>query len=1314
MKKILLIFLLVCLLPPYLGAAGWSFTHINTDNSDLSYNGISRIFQDSRGSIWVGTFKGLNRYDGTRFKVYYKDDLGLESDFIHQIAEDAEGNLWIGTDAGVSRYLWKEARFEPILAESDLGTVIRNKVTCICPGSGGLVWMAVNYQGIFSYDIKTSVLRNHLEKAPVNMADNYGDEGLEISFRRLAEDGKGGLWLSRYHDNIYHADKDFRHVTAISLDGGNAFYEGDEVEWLHLRDSLLYVASRRRGLTVADLSSGSVRQLFKMPPADVLTSAYLSEDDDRIWLSTTGGVWSYSFTDGSYFHIEEDRTDRFSISGNYVFTTMVDREGGLWIGTKDGGISYSCPSRKHFAREYRGLEKAIVSGFACDSLGKMYVTTESASLFICEKNGSGPIPCKAHLPSTLCSPCFDGRNLWMGSLDGIWTLDTLTGEVRKRGTLKRGRGVDDPRVYIVYRTRSGKLYAANTLGLYRYSEEQDDFIHIKSLDGVFVTGIAETPGGHLVLSSYAVGLYVFDPLTDSVLRHFRRSDGSGIPTDKISSAFVDENGSIWGIGFDSGIFRLDGDVFTVFDRRSVPAFPTDVFFCAAAGEGGSIWLSSDKGVLQFNPSSGEVSRYTVFDGLIDDALTNCIFKNGNGELFFGSENGFVHFNPGDLKADIPVPELTITSVRVGNRVLDGNPDLCDRLTLKSSENSFGIEFSCLSSLYPSARRHQCKLEGLDAGWRDVPADNSLFWYDVRRGTYRLLMRSSVAGGEWHECRRPMEVTVLPGFFASWPGIALILLAVIAMALLVAYILNRRAERRRAREEEAWLREKDEETRRDKMNFFSHVIHEIKTPLTLIMTPLRNLLSSEELGEGMRRDLTVMENNAASLTGLVNELLEYVRTERQGYMLNRVPIDLLERISKLVFNFSDSTRDKNLKVEFEPPVHPVWVSADSQALDKILGNLFFNALKYAETYIRIGMETEGEFVRVSFSNDGAPIPDDFREEIFKPFVRYNGGGDAQRRPGVGLGLPLARNLARIHSGDIVLCPGTSDTTFLLSLPLAEAPAEPELREEAIQTGEENRPLILLVDDNPDLCNYLSGKLSDEWQVDVAADVSGAMEILRARNVSMLVTDLSMPGGSGLELCRMVREETEISHIPIIVLSARTSVESKVGAMEAGADIYIEKPFDLDYLRSCIRHTLDRRRLMRSALGSGVQGVDVSIFGLPRRDEEFLVKFDKLVTENMCNSELSVADLAGELGMSHSTLLRKIKKLLDTTPVNYINAKRLVAAASMLRDNHGNNISEICYSLGFTSVSYFSKCFRLQYGVTPTEYAMGKSAVDEMKK
>lgn len=1290
------------------GAQEYRFSHLTTANSELSYDGISTITQDSRGFIWIGTFKGLNRYDGTRFRVFYKDALGLESDFIHTIVEDKEGNLWVGTDNGLTRYIYNEDRFEAFTMKADSGSSVRNKVTFIYLDSRSRIWIVANYQGCFCYDPADGSFVQY-SSAPQSKSE-YNTDETTISFRRMVEDSHGGLWVSKYHHSLLYAGNDLFHLKQIETVNRKDYFNGDEVEQMWMLGDRLLVASNLHGLSLYDPLTKKVENLFSLPEGVTLVDAFF-ERNDNVWLCTTEGVWKCPLGDGDIVHIESCNTDPLSLSGHYVFSAFVDREGGLWLGTKDGGVSYSGAFQRNISKVIsasgESLAGSIVTGFSVDDRENVWVTTETDGL-LRQTRGAEPKRVVAKgLPSNLCCSCFDDGQLWLGSLDGLYRYDIARGTVRKYGPLNRRSGVTDPRVYRAFKTRDGEVYFANTLGLFRYLRDSDDFLQITDFDGVFVTSLCEDGDGTIWVSSYAQGILRFDPQQNTVVGTYRMGDGSGLPSDKISSVFIDRDGNLWAIGFNCGLSRLGHDGrFIVLDRDSFPSMPTNVFFGAVQDIDGNMWLSTDKGLVRFSSDDLSICKYSVFDGFLDTKLTNSLMQMPSGEIYVGSDNGFVHFDPACFNNPGEAPDVIISKMGVGDRTVRGNVDLMKSIRLKASENSFGFQFSLMSFTLPGSNQVKCLLEGYDADWRDVTADKSLYYFNVPAGSYRLRVMSSCDGMSWKEDHQPLAISVAPRFLLSPWGIVMIILLFGVVIAAAAWIVSRRQKAISKAEEEAIRKATEEESFRDKMNFFSHIVHEIKTPLTLIKTPLQSIMTKDQLDDDAHHDLEVMQKNTDYLNSLVGELLEFVRVEKKGYVLNCESVDLTDRLSEIVFNYQDTAANSNIRIGTDFPANPVWVSADLPALDKIVNNILINALKHADTSIDIVVRTnDSGQVTVDISNDGDTIPEELRDDVFKPFVQYH-DGDTRLRKGVGIGLPLARSLSRMHSGELELLDGDR-TCFRVTLPVIEAPenAPHGADDEAGDTpnaSENALPVLLVVDDNDEMRDFILRKLGPSYTILTAKNASEAVRILDENNVDLMVTDISMPGKDGLQLSREVRGNMEISHMPIIILSARSSVESKIQAMEAGADLYIEKPFDLDYLRISIRNILDRRSLMRKALGGGASDIDITMFGLPKRDEEFFQAFDSIIMENIANTELSNDLLAERLNVSQATMIRKIRKLLNTSPSNYVRTRRLSLAAKMLKESHGNNVSDICYSVGFTNQSYFAKCFKEQYGVTPSEW------------
>ena len=1299
MKNLAIVLISLMTLVP-IKSAGYTFTHITTKNSDLSYDGITAIMQDSRGFIWIGTFKGLNRYDGYSMKAYFKEDMGLNSDFVHVLTEDSAGNIWVGTDNGISIYDYSRDCFQQMDMLSDQGTVIRNKVTFISVERDGTVRMLVNNQGCFSYYPKENVLKNTTYR-------HFGMPG----FRRMLKCPEGDFYISRYHADLYHADSTLSNVRPVRMSyPPQDYFANDEIEGIFYReDGKLYIASTKKGLSIFDPKEKTAEVIFHLPEGVLMHNVHL-EKGKAFWFSTNTGVWRYDLKDGTHTCLRHNAKDDFSISNDYTQCTFIDKNEGIWIGTKDGGINYSGTYQNNFEKQYIAdgisLRGVLVSGFAEDDSGCIWVATEEMGFLRYDPKTHTTTPYRhSSIPSRICSVCHENGHLWFGTRKGLFKLNIESGNVKKYGVLKREHGASDPNVYLIHTDYRSDILVGTTLGIFRYDSKSDSFVELKQFDGIFATSAVNDRNNTSTIwfSTFADGILKWDSSSESRPKQYSCENNSGPVNNKTVTVFSDSRSGIWSIGFSNGLYRYDAksDRFT---KNNVPGLESGVFFKVVEDTEGKFWLSSDIGLIEFDPAADEAYIYTEKDGLLDSKFTNSALMSSTGDIYFGSDNGFIRFNPLSLSSESSTADVIISSMQIGDKEVHtgSNLDLTETISLDHDQNSFGFGFSVLGSSLPSSHRIQCKLDGYEQVWKDILRNRSVFYYNVPAGQYRLLIRVSTKDGDWQEGHMPVRIVIRPTFWSSPVGVILILLSIGLFTFLMILSVQRSTLKKKEKEAEEYRKAKEEETFREKMNFFSHVIHEIKTPLTLIKTPLSNVMCKNRIDEEMKHDLEVMNNSAGYLTKLVNELLDYIRIEKMGFALKCEDVDIVEKLQSTLFNFSDTVRNNNLRLEFNSSLDNAIVSADSAALDKILNNLILNAVKYAESYIGIQLDRNGnDRVEIRFENDGAVIPSEYRDAVFKPFVQYHEDTDIQKS-GVGIGLPLARNLAKMHLGNLELS-NSAQTCFVLTLPLKSTEAIcSEVRENNIKETAPDRETILVADDNREFREYLASKLEGTYRTICVSDGKTAYRMMQEENIDILISDISMPQMTGLELCQTVRKDIELSHIPIIIISARVSIESKIQAMEAGVDLYIEKPFDLEYLRSSVKNILDKRSLMKNAFGSGLVKTDINMFGLPKKDEEFFTRFDSIIRENLGNNDFSNETLARLLNMSESTMLRKIKKLLNTSPNNYIKTVRLSVAAEMLKDSHGNNITEICYTVGFSSVSYFAKCFREQYGMSPSEW------------
>lgn len=1315
--------LLICLSAVRAAAAGapaadYAFTHYTSLNSELPYDMVHEIVQDRKGFLWFGTSSGLSRFDGIRFRNYTKEDLGLKSAYVISLCIDGGGNLWAGTDLGVTVYDVRMDRFRPFDRLSDLGTTIRNKVNTVCKGPDGVIWMSVNRQGLFAYDPATDSLRNYFCED--------GRQTLPVNIRSLHVDARGGIWIALFYRSLHYIPPGEPIPASLEDGSGVEFFRNDDVTAVRSvpgDEDAVYVASIGRGLCRLDASSGEVRVIVPTSSCGFSPESLFVDCRGVVWMATNEGVYRYDPATGAVRLLAADRQDRFSLSDSHAFAVYLDAADGLWIGTNVGGVNYAGAFQQNFEKYYladgRSLEDCLVRGFADDGAGHIWVATEKKGL-LCYDAASRKLKRVAddRLPATQFAACCDAGTLWLGTNKGLYRLDLASGGVKAYEILGQPVSMQDQRVFSVFRTSAGDLLVGTTVGLLRYDRRRDAFDSVEGFDGLFVTGIDEDEEGVLWVSTYAQGLVRYDAASGTAERFTNRPDGAeagAISSDKLFSVIAGRGGRIWMTSFSGGFGCFDQSErrFKIYDRAHYDCLPTDICFQILEDDDGLLWVSSDKGLFSLDPRTDEIRRFSIYDGLLNDDFKNCGLKTADGDLYFGSRSGFIRFNPRRITpTDGGAPRLAITDFCIGDELVtpagDGssplrcNVDETGEIHLSPRQNSFGFGFALLNADSPGLNGIVCKLEGFDGEWRCADDDRTVFYYNVPAGTYVLKVRSVDSTGKTSASHDDLVIVVAQRFYKSAAAIVFYILFISGLIMGVSAIHYRRAMAREQRKHEEYKQQKEVELFQQKLSFFSSIVHEIKTPLTLMHTPLRNITALQRLDPSLSDDLKVIRNSTEYLDRLVRELLDFVRIEKHGYRLDPRPLDLTERVGFLCSNFAETAKSRNLRLSFAVDTARIGIVADEAAVNKILNNLLHNAVKYAETYIEVSAEKRGGQAVVTISNDGPVITPEQRTEIFKPFVQY--GNDKDPYPGnFGIGLALARSLTEMHGGTLTLADDPDRTTFLLALPAREPLPEAELPAErgCPAAADASRPSILLVEDNLELTAYLRRKFEEEYRVLTARSAERARALLSEHEIDVLITDIALPGMNGIELCRTVASDFEHSHIPVIVVSAISAADTKIACIEAGASTYIEKPFSLEYLRACIKGILDQRAGLKKAYQSVAKEVDPRQFNLLSADEEFLRRIDEVIMEHLSDSSFSSKQIEEALFLSRSTLIRKVRALLDTTPNDYLRFKRLSVAAQLLSQNKCR-VSEVCFAVGFNSPSYFAKCFKEQFGILPAEW------------
>lgn len=1291
----------------------------------LSQNTVNAILQDRKGFMWLGTKDGLNRYDGLSFRKFKHDAANPRSignSFITSLYEDFNGNIWVGTDAGVYIYYPEKEAFEEFDCQSLEKTRIERSVSMIAGDKQGRVWIAVEAQGMFCYDARQKLLRN------------YPLSEISSNIKCFTFDSGGTLWLGFYGDGLYYSKDNLAtvHPYGSPEDGKREFEGGVITKIVQGNYNCLYIGSVKEGVSELNLTSGQVRNLLAIDESgeSIFCRDLLPYSDNELWIGTESGIYIYNLRTAQFIHLRASLYDSYSLSDNAIYALYKDREEGLWIGSYFGGVDYYPRQYTYFAKYYpkniaNSLHGKRVREFCRADDGTLWIGTEDGGL-----NHFNPKTKEFHFfePSAgftnIHGLCMDGSHLWVGTFSkGLRVIDTRTGVVLR--TYTEGHtphSLNDNSIFSICRTSAGEIYLGTLFGLLRYNRTQDSFDCIPELNGKFVYDIKEDSYGNLWLATYANGAYCYDVSVRRWKNYvFDAEDERSLPYDKVLSVFEDSYRQIWlttqGGGF--CLFHPDTETFTRYGLKD--GLPNDVVYQIVEDDDRFLWLTTNNGLVRFDPKTMEMKVFSTANGLPTNQFNyRSGFKDEAGNIYLGSINGFVAFDPRTFAENRQVPAVAITDFLLFNKEVPvGETDsplkssitFSDKVVLTADQNSFSFRIAALSYQAPRMNKLMYKLEGFDEGWLTIGESPLVTYSNLGYGDYVFKVKASNSDGVWNEQETSLHLSILPPFYLSGWAYCFYVLFFMGCLVCVIFYFKRRNYRKQHRQMEMLEQEKEREVYHAKIDFFTNVAHEIRTPLTLIKGPLENIILKKEVDSETKEDLYIMKQNTERLLNLTNQLLDFRKTETRGFRLNFTECDVVAVLRETYLRFTSLAKQKGLDFILELPQECFMADVNQEALTKIISNLLNNGVKYASTYLRISLETDEKVFHIRTFNDGEMIPDTMKEEIFKPFVRLD--KEDEVTTGTGIGLALSRSLAELHQGSLMMEKGEEVNCFCLTLPVNQDSTITLSAENVSQVEEnscgweqeetdtkEKKPMILVVEDNPDMLAFIRKQLTTEYSVLTAMNGIEALAVLDNHYVNLVVSDVMMPQMDGFELCKTIKSDLSYSHIPVVLLTAKTNIQSKIEGLELGADAYIEKPFSVEYLLANISSLIHNREKLRQTFAKS-PFVAANTMALTKADEEFIWKLNDIIQANLHNPEFSMEDMADALKMSRSSFYRKIKGVLDLSPNEYLRLERLKQAAQLLKEGK-SRVNEICYTVGFNSPSYFSKCFLKQFGVLPKDF------------
>ena len=1311
MKKSAVLCVLILLLSslPLCMTAKHEFTHYDMSNG-LSHNTVLAIAQDKSGFMWFGTKNGLNRFDGHFFKKYYADtlDRSLKSDYINALCLGPDNRLWVGTDAGLFVYDTKQDRFERFEVKTKEGKTIGSIVNIII-ASDNCVYISCFPQGIFCYNTESGELTNNEAL------------GSMVQVTSMAVDESSNLWVWLYSGDIYTMKGNLSDARVVTTPDGKGYFANTKISGIVVAEQgQLFVSTEMSGVSLVNINTGSVSSIMPNAGQKGLFTHSLLRSGNEIWAATEDGLYVYEMFTHEVEHYYYEPTNPFSLSDNPIQSLFCDRNGGLWAGTYFGGVNYSPHKVSNFdsffprADKENSLHGRRVREIVEDNQGIIWIGTEDGGLnrYDHETNTISFIAESAAFPN-IHGLCADGDILWIGTFSfGLKMLDTRTGKVVKSfqsegkdGTLK------DNDIFSVSRSRSGKMYFGTLSGVCTY--EDGYFHYLDGLPNTIVYDVSEDTHGNLWVGTYGHGVYL-RPAKSQEWTVFNVANQS-LASNNVLNIYESKNGVTWVTTENGGVYcyRQGKLQYVPIPKDS----PRRMVFGLIEDKLGKLWLTTNDGLICYDQKTEESHIYTTANGLLDNNFNykSTLFAR-NGNIYAGSLSGFVKFNPVKFNSNAIVANIVATELQINNNIVDNhcedspikeNITAIKTLRLEHSQNSFALRVSPL--LFGDNRETQMEymLEGFDKSWQRLRYSTPIHYTNLPSGKYKLIVRL-VAQDEDTVCPPyELEVIVLPPFYFSWWAWIIYIIMSIVFAYASWRFLTQRSEMHRRLAMEKFEHEKEQELYQSKISFFTNVAHEIRTPLTLIKAPLENILKKKIEDKSAKEDLNIMDQNVNRLLELTNQLLDFRKAERDGLKLNFERCNINKLVQGVYVRFTSLMREKGIESTIDMPEEPIYAYVDKESVTKVVSNLINNAVKYCDTEIFVELKHAGDNVEMVLRNDGKLIPKTMRESIFTPFVR--GEEVPSNVAGTGIGLALARTMTELHNGSLKMLDDKKYNVFSLSLPINQTnvvglsediPEVSSGEQEETVAVEDSAPKILVVEDNLQMQQYEKQKLQHYYKVFTANNGEEALAILKNQDVDAIVSDAMMEPMDGFKLCRAVKEDVNISHIPFILLTALTLDSAKIEGMEAGADSYIEKPFSMDYLLSTIKNLLRARQNAKTAYAQSpfIQSQTVTI---SRMDEKFLKRLETVMEKNLSNSDFDITMMAREMCMSRTGLNRKIRGIFDLTPNNYIKIERLKRAA-MLMKTDDYKVNEVCYMVGFTSPSYFTQCFYKQFGLLPKDF------------
>jgi signal transduction histidine kinase/ligand-binding sensor domain-containing protein/DNA-binding response OmpR family regulator len=1311
--------------------SNYHFRHF-TNKNGLSHNTVYCSLQDRKGFMWFGSDDGLNRFDGYSFRVFRynnQDPSGksLINDRIISLTEDSEGKIWVCTAGGVCFYDYETGFFQPFMPDSHSSPFFAEQ---ILEDRFGFLWLR-DHQTIARYDRETQSLKSY-------HADEYRFRSVTMTMT------EAGLPVFADASALYAYDPvtdDFDRFLSLEQVRKNdrtvimSIKEIPQVGYL--------VGTDQEGLFFYHAAKGTLNTVIP----EIHVRSIMSYTADACWIASESGIYIYNLIDKSIVNLRKSLTNDYTIADNAVYSLTKDREGGVWVSSFFGGVNYLPKNHTNFTcyiggKTHPGMLGNIIREICPDRYGHLWLGTEDNGINRFDPrtgtmlNFSRLNPERKLAATNIHGLYADGDMLWIGSFNkGIELMHIPTGKVfRNYNSANTNGALISNFVLCFCKTKRGEMLIGTSNGTVIFDEKNKTFSPWNGI-GNLVRQILEDRSGDIWIATNG-GLYRYTPNdgdeTAGKITHYTETPSSrsrGLGSSNTTSVFEDSKGRIWVTtvyGF--SLYNRHTDSFNRITTGD--GLPSNMIYRIAEDDEQLFWVSTANGLVHFNPETHVMHTYSYTDGLHETQFNfSSSYKAPDGVIYMGTVDGMISFDPKRFVKDDCIPQLHITRIHIHDHpdhtrfLLRESAEEPHTLTLPHNSSTFTISYIAPGYTSPDAIKYAYRLDGIDREWIYMDKNRDVTFANLSPGRYTFRVRSTNSSAIWQNNEQLLHITITPPFRSTFWAY-LLYLTLILLSLMVFYRYKQRNFVRKARRNrELFEMEKEKELYNAKIRFFTFITHEIRTPLTLIKAPLEKIMLSADGNAATRQNLEIIEKNTQRLLDLSNQLLDFRKTESRGFRLNFVKTDIILLMENILTPFIPVFRNQNRKFSADLPEKHFFAYIDRDAFTKIVTNLLTNALKYSSGNIFLTCPAAAEpaaaeenaetaTFRIIVTNDGAVVPEKEREKIFTPFYRLR---ETENIQGSGIGLSLSRALTELHHGSIDYRETPEGLNcFTLILPLRQheynfdlsttaTSGDTSATDAAITPADAaaaDRPTLLIVEDQHDMRRFLVEELSGRYETADAENGRDALSVLDKKHVDLIISDVMMPLMDGYELCDEVKNNIHHSHIPFILLTAQHNLRSRLTGLNLGADAFLEKPFSLEHLFVRIDNLLKNRERIRRIYLEKPQ-MQVSSLAVSPVDNQFLEKLNAFIEENLINEQLSVDLIAVEMGMSNSSLYRKVKAVSDLSPVDFIRMARLKKAVRLMQSGE-KRIGEIAYQVGFSSPAYFSTTFQKQYGRSPSEF------------